>query len=136
MTKTALVEHLTNLLDITLDNGLQGPSYDARNDIMLDFEDVIDKIKEYHGWLDTPNAKKFVVTVVDTGDSCDGKARTLKVCNTKEEAKAYVIEDMDHWISNHKDEGIEYDYAKMSAYFDYDTNSGCEWNIEEVEMPL
>lgn len=136
MTKTALVEHLTNILDITLDNGLQGPSCDARNDIMLDFEDVIDKIKAYHGWLDTPNAKKFVVTVVDTGDSCDGKARTLKVCNTKEEAKAYVIEDMDQWISNHKDEGIEYDYDKMSAYFDYNTNSGCEWNIEEVEMPL
>ena len=136
MTKTALVEHLTNILDITLDNGLQGPSYNARNDIMLDFEDVIDKIKEYHGWHDTPNAKKFVVTVVDTGDSCDGKARTLKVCNTHEEAKAYVIEDMDQWISDHKDEGIEYDYAKMSAYFDYDTNSGCEWNIEEVEMPL
>lgn len=136
MKKETLVNHLQDILDITLNDGLQGNNYDSRTDIMSDLEDIIDKIKAYRGWKDSSVPKKFIVTVVDTGDTCDGKARTLKICNSREEAEAYVKKDMDKWIKDHQDEGIEYDYDKMSSYFDYNTNDGCEWNIEEVEMPL
>lgn len=34
--------------------------------------------------------EKWIVTAVDYGDTCDSKARVLKVCDTKEEAEAYV----------------------------------------------
>lgn len=78
--------------------------------------------------------KKYVVTIVDYGETCDGKARVLGVKNTKVEAFGLVNEDMSAWYDENKEEGIEIDYDKMSAHFDYDSDKGCEWNVEEVEI--
>lgn len=79
--------------------------------------------------------KKHIVTAVDTSDSADGKARVLKVCNTHEEAVAYVKQDMDGFVADANGMALGIDYDAMSAQTS-DGNYGCEWNIEEVEIPL
>ena len=77
--------------------------------------------------------KKFIVTAVDSGDTCDGKARVLGVCNTREEAKAVVQNDIETWADEREGEDIEVDFDKMSAYHNCNYD-GCEWNIEEVDI--
>lgn len=74
--------------------------------------------------------EKYIVTAVDHGDTCDGKARVLEVCNTKDEAMAFVHADIEHWADERAGEGIEVDFNKMSAHYTDDTDNGCEWNIE------
>lgn len=78
--------------------------------------------------------KVWIATVVDYGETCDGKARVLDVCKSKEEAEAVVRNDIEKWADDHAGEGVEVDFDKMSACFDYNTDNGCEWNIEEVEL--
>lgn len=80
--------------------------------------------------------KRWIVTCVDCGETCDGKARTLGVFKEREEARAFVRNDIERWADDHAGEGIEVDFDKMSATYDYDTGNGCEWNIEEVEIPM
>ena len=82
--------------------------------------------------------KLWIATYVENGETCDGKARVLSICKTKEEAEALVHSDIEKWRNDHADEGVEVDFNKMSAWYDYDTSDGCEWNIEEreVEIPL
>lgn len=80
-------------------------------------------------------AKKWIVTAVDTSETCDGKARVLKACNSPEEALSYAKADMEEWIARNKEEGIEYDFTCLSATLDYNTGNGCQWNVEEVEVP-
>lgn len=78
--------------------------------------------------------KIWIATYVDHGETCDGKARVLKACMTKEEAQNEVRADIEKWADDHAGENIEVDFDKMSAsYRDYD--DGCEWNIEEIEIP-
>ena len=77
--------------------------------------------------------KKFIVTAVDSGDTCNGKARVLAVCNTREEAKAFVQNDIEAWAYERAYEGIEVDFGKMSAHYNCN-DDGCEWNIEEVDI--
>lgn len=77
--------------------------------------------------------KKFIVTAVNSGKTCDGKARVLAVCNTREEAKAFVQTDIETWAYERAYEGIEVDFCKMSAHYNYN-DDGCEWNIEEVDI--
>ena len=78
--------------------------------------------------------KLWIATYVDVNDTCDGKARVLEVCKSKEDAKAAVKTDMELWASKHEGEDvIHVDFDKMSAGTDsYDF--GCDWNIEEIEV--
>ena len=78
--------------------------------------------------------KKFIVTAVDSGDTCDGKARVLAVCSTREEAKAFVQADIEEWVDERAGECVEVDFDKMSAHYVYSNGNGCEWNIEEVDI--
>ena len=78
--------------------------------------------------------KKFIVTAVDSGETCDGKARVLEVCSTREEAKAFVQNDIEAWADEREGEDIEVDFDKMSAHYAYNNDNGCEWNIEEVDI--
>ena len=77
---------------------------------------------------------KHIVTAVDTSDTSDGKARVLKVCNTREEAKAYVRADIEKWADDRAGERVTIHFDKMSAFHN-DREESCEWNIEEVEIP-
>lgn len=80
--------------------------------------------------------KLWIVTAVDYGDSCDGKARTLGTFKTYDEAKAYVDEDIRHWGDDtiRCGQNVECDFDKMSAWDNDDDTIRCEWNIEEIEV--
>ena len=78
--------------------------------------------------------KKFIVTAVDVGETCDGKARVLAVCSTREEAKAFVQADIEEWVNERAGECVKVDFDKMSAHYAYNNDNGCEWNIEEVDI--
>ena len=78
--------------------------------------------------------KRFIVTAVDYGETCDGKARVLAVCNTREEVKAFVQAVIEEWVDERAGECVEVDFDKMSAYYAYNNDNGCEWNIEEVDI--
>ena len=41
------------------------------------------------------NLKRYVVTAVDVGESCDGHARVLGCFKTEADAKTYVRNDME-----------------------------------------
>jgi len=80
---------------------------------------------------------KFIVTAVDYGETCDGKARVLVVCSTREEAKAFVRADIEKWADERAGMPIVVDFDKMSAKYNWETlndTDGCEWNIEEIEI--
>lgn len=81
--------------------------------------------------------KKHIVTIVDYGETCDGKARVLRVCDTKDEAVSFVREDMDDWYKHNNDDvttpPLEIDCDRMSVR-SVCGDRGCEWNIEEVEI--
>lgn len=78
--------------------------------------------------------KKWIATYVETSDSCDGKARTLGIFDTKEKCQNEILLDMQTYEENHADEGVEMNYNKLSAHF-YGSADGCEWNFEEIDFP-
>lgn len=79
--------------------------------------------------------KKFIVTVVDSSDTCDGKAHVLDVCSTKDEAVSLVRNDIERWCDDRADGDYAVDFDSMSVWVS-GSDDGCEWNIEEVEVPL
>ena len=74
--------------------------------------------------------KKYIVTAVDHGENCDGKARVLEICDTKEEAMAFVRADIEYWVDDRAADSVVVDFDKMCAHYTYDMSRGCEWNIE------
>lgn len=79
--------------------------------------------------------KLWIVTAVDHGDSCDGKARVLGAFKSYGEARNYVNADIQEWVDHNTDElrGCGCSFAEMAAWYEYDDAVRCEWNIEEVE---
>ena len=78
--------------------------------------------------------KLWIAAYADRGETCDGKPRVLKACATKEEAQNEVRADIEDWADDRAGENVEVDFDKMSASY-RDRDEGCEWNIEEVEVP-
>ena len=78
--------------------------------------------------------KIWIAVYVESGETCDGKPRVLKACATKEEAQDEVRADIEDWADDRAGENVEVDFDKMSASY-RDRDEGCEWNIEEVEVP-
>ena len=78
--------------------------------------------------------KKYIVTAVDHGETCDGKARVLEVCDTKDEAIAFVRADIEQWADERAGESIVVDFGKMSAHHTDNADNGCEWNIESRDI--
>ena len=74
--------------------------------------------------------KIWIVTYVDNGETCDGKARVLDVCKSKEEAKAAVRNDIEQWADLHAGQNVHVDFDKMSAGYNDSTDNSGEWNIE------
>lgn len=79
--------------------------------------------------------KIWIAMYVESGETCDGKARVLKACATKEEAQNEVRADIEKWADDRAGENVEVDFDKMSASYQ-DRDEGCEWCIEEVEIPV
>ena len=78
--------------------------------------------------------KIWIAMYADRGETCDGKPRVLKACATKEEARGEVRADIEKWADDRAGENVEVDFDKTSASY-RDRDEGCEWNIEEVEIP-
>ena len=79
--------------------------------------------------------KIWIAMYVESGETCDGKPRVLKACATKEEAQNEVRADIEDWADDRAGENVEVDFDKMSASYQ-DRDEGCEWCIEEVEIPV
>ena len=79
--------------------------------------------------------KTFIVTAVDISETADGKARVLAVCNTRDEAKSFVKNDMEDFINDAAEMNPVADFEKMSVRTE-DDMYGCEWNIEEVDFEM
>lgn len=81
--------------------------------------------------------KRWIVAYVDRGETCDGKARVLTVCSTKEEAQNEVRADIEKWADDRAGDNVVVDFDKMTASCGdrARADNGCEWNIEEVEIP-
>ena len=78
--------------------------------------------------------KIWIAMYVESGETCDGKARVLKACATKEEVQNEVRADIEKWADDRAGENVEVDFDKMSASYQ-DRDEGCEWRVEEVEVP-
>ena len=79
-------------------------------------------------------SKAYVVTYVDYGDSADGKARTRGVFFDKAKAEEELAADMEtykRWFKAERRDIIERHWAIW-----HDDHHGCEWNIEEVNIPV
>ena len=75
--------------------------------------------------------EKWIVTAVDYGDNCDGKARVSAICSSEEGALEYIRNDIEEWADRYAGENIEVDFERMSARF-RDSDRGCEWNFHLV----
>lgn len=73
-------------------------------------------------------SKAYILTAVDHGETCDGKARTLGVFFDRNAAQKALNEDMDYYKAMHP----TYTEGEL-AVTDEDGN-GCEWNIEDKDI--
>ena len=78
--------------------------------------------------------KKYIVTIVDYGETCNGKAEVLGDYYTYEDARTSVHADIANWCDVHAGECVECDFDKMSARFTNDTKTRCEWNISDISL--
>ena len=81
--------------------------------------------------------RKFLVTAVDFGETCNGKANLIACCDSYDEAVEYVRNDMQDWADQRAGMPIVLDFDKMSAKYDWktlDNDDGCEWNIHEISI--
>lgn len=79
---------------------------------------------------------RWLVTAVDYGKCCSGKAVLLGAFKTKADAEEYLKNDIDSWYSRHLDEGAEVDYVKMSARLKSDPETKCEWQIHQQKIEV
>ena len=82
------------------------------------------------------NMKIWIATYVDHGETCDGKARVLDVCKSKEEAEAAVRADIEKWADDRATEDIYVDFDAMAAGYNRNADEGCEWNVEERTLDV
>lgn len=84
---------------------------------------------------------KFVVSTVDYGETCNGKAGIYNhIFDSRKDAVQWVHEDMRDWLEYHFSDKnynseVKFDFTKMYAYLDNDMTIGCEWNIHEIKIP-
>jgi hypothetical protein len=79
--------------------------------------------------------KIWIATYVDSSDTCDGKPRVLATATSKEEILNEVRADIEQWADDRAGEDIKVDFNKMTANYHGTFTDGCEWNIEEIEIP-
>lgn len=79
--------------------------------------------------------KRFAVTVVDYGESCDGKAEILQLFKTRKEAVRFVKKDIRQYAKSIDDPDKEVNYDNMSVRVG-DYERGCEWDIQELDIDI
>lgn len=77
--------------------------------------------------------KNFVVTAIDVGETCDGHARLLGSFGSRDEAEAFVEEDMkDVLATMGVDENTIIKWDAHEIWVDDKRDRGCVWDILEV----
>lgn len=76
---------------------------------------------------------RFIVTAVDYGDNCDGKARVLGAFDKLTNAEIYVHNDIEEWVDNYAGLDVVCDFEDKCASCG---ENRCEWNIEEKEIEI
>jgi len=93
-------------------------------------------VKSFNGTIASVGSiKRHIVTIANTSESDDGKPKVLDVFEHKEDAEAFVRNDMESFVDDAAGMGLIVDFEKMSAHTD-DFRYGREWSIEEVEIKL
>lgn len=72
--------------------------------------------------------KRWAVTYVESGDTCDGRSRVHGVYGSREQAVAELRADMASYGS--RNPGAKLDYDDWSA--DLGDGAGCLWNVERL----
>lgn len=79
--------------------------------------------------------KHWMVSFVEHSPICGLKGSIVGIYDSKEAAYAAVKSCIEIWRNINKHEGVEVDFDKMAAWFDYDPNDGCRWFITPIEIP-
>ena len=79
--------------------------------------------------------KHWMVSFVEHSPICGLKGNIAGIYDSEEAAKAAVKSCIETWRNICKHEGVEVDFDKMAAWFDYDPNDGCRWFITPIEIP-
>lgn len=74
--------------------------------------------------------KLWCATVVDSGDTCDGRARTIGLFKSEASARAAVAEDIRQYAERI---GAVPDFGEMCVV-DEDADAVSLWNVEETEV--
>lgn len=80
--------------------------------------------------------KVWIATYVDHSDTSNGKPGVLGVYGSEEKAVAAVNDDIKTWADEHAGEDVNINCIKMSAYYATYDDVGCEWEIEEIDIPI
>ena len=75
-------------------------------------------------------SKAYILTAVDYGDTCDGKARTIGVFFDRDEAQKVLNADIEDYAAMHPT------YTEGKLAVTDENGNGCEWNIEEVDIRI
>lgn len=83
-------------------------------------------------------SKAYILTAVDQGETCDGKARALGIHFSYEDAARAKSEDMTTYrntcLALSGKEPLSYNEGRGYCYIN--DRQGCEWNIEEVDIRI
>ena len=61
-------------------------------------------------------------------------ANAIGVYSSEDAAKAAIVDSIKCWREKWKDEGVEVDFDKMVAWFDYDSSDCCKWITTYCEV--
>lgn len=79
--------------------------------------------------------KSWMVNSIAHSPICGLNGSLIGIYDSEEEAKAAVKSCIETWRNIYKHEGVEVDFDKMAAWFDYDPSDGCKWFITPIETP-
>ena len=79
--------------------------------------------------------KSWIVNCVEHSLICGLKGSLVGIYDSEEVAKTAVKLHIETWRKAHCNEGVEVDFDKMAAWFDYDSSDGCRWFITQIETP-
>ena len=79
--------------------------------------------------------KSWMVNCVEHSSICGIKGSLIGIYDSEEAARTAVKLHIETWRKAHCNEGVEVDFDKMAAWFDYDSSDGSRWFITQIETP-
>ena len=79
--------------------------------------------------------KSWIVNYVEHSLIFGLKGSLIGIYDSEEAARTAVKLHIETWRKAHCNEGVEVDFDKMAAWFDYDSSDGFRWFITQIETP-